>query len=71
MRSKYSRYNMFLLAFQSSPIHSRMNDRILATVGNHNITLSEFNERYTNYLSSTGVKDNLFVREAILRKRYK
>ena len=39
---------------------------ILATVGNHNIKLSEFNERYTNYLSSTGVKDNLFVREAIL-----
>jgi parvulin-like peptidyl-prolyl isomerase len=40
--------------------------QILATVGDHNITLSEFDERYTNYLLSTGVKDNLFVREAIL-----
>jgi parvulin-like peptidyl-prolyl isomerase len=41
-------------------------NQILATVGDHNITLSEFDERYTNYLLSTGVKDNLFVREAIL-----
>lgn len=41
-------------------------NRILATVGNHNITLSEFNERYTNYLLSTGAKDNLVVRKAIL-----
>lgn len=41
-------------------------DRILATVGNHNITLLEFKERYTNYLFSTGAKDNLVVRKAIL-----
>lgn len=41
-------------------------DKILATVGNHNITLSEFDERYNNYLTSTGVKDNIVVRNAVL-----
>jgi parvulin-like peptidyl-prolyl isomerase len=41
-------------------------DKILATVGNYKINLSEFEERYNNYLSSTGVKDNLAVRNAIL-----
>src|SRR3989304_3074073 len=47
--------------------YSQQDDnRILATVGNHNITLLEFNERYTNYLFSTGAKDNLVVRKAIL-----
>jgi len=42
------------------------NDWILATVGNHNITMPEFNERYTTYLFSTGAKDNLVIRKAIL-----
>jgi len=41
-------------------------NQILATVGNHHITLLEFNERYANYLISTGAKDNLFVRKSIL-----
>ncbi len=41
-------------------------DKILASVGNYKITLSEYDERYDNYLSSTGVKDNLAVRNAIL-----
>ena len=42
------------------------NDRIIASVGNHNIKLSQFNERYANYLFATGGKDNLLVRKAIL-----
>ena len=41
-------------------------DKILATVGNYKITLSDYDERYSSYLSSTGVKDNLAVRNAIL-----
>ena len=42
------------------------NDWILATVGNHNISMPEFNERYNSYLFSTGAKDNLVIRKAIL-----
>jgi len=54
-------------SFLSIFIFSQQSDNsILATVGNHNITLSEFNERYTNYLFSTGAKDNIVVRKAIL-----
>jgi parvulin-like peptidyl-prolyl isomerase len=48
-------------------IHSQQtDDPILVTVGDHNITLSEFSERYTEYLYSTGIKDNISVRNAIL-----
>ena len=48
-------------------IHSQQqDDPILATVGDHKITLSEFSERYDNYLFSTGIKDNILVRNAIL-----
>jgi len=44
----------------------QVDNRILATVGSHGITLSEFNERYSRYLFSTGAKDNIVVRKAIL-----
>ena len=40
--------------------------KILATVGNHTVTLNEFNSRYTDYLFATGVSDNMTVRKAIL-----
>jgi parvulin-like peptidyl-prolyl isomerase len=53
--------------FLSIVIHSQQtNDPNLAIVGNYNITLSEFSERYTSYLFSTGIKDNIVVRNAIL-----
>jgi len=41
-------------------------NHILATVGNHQITISEFNERYSNFLFSTGAKDNMVVRKSVL-----
>ena len=41
-------------------------NHVLAAVGNHQITLSEFNERYTNFLLSTGAKDNMVVRKSVL-----
>ena len=41
-------------------------NQVLATVGNHKVTLSEFNDRYSNYLFTTGVTDNMTVRKAIL-----
>ena len=60
---------LFIIIFSCLSIFTfsqQGDNQILATVGNHNITLSEFNERYTNYLFSAGVKDNIVVREAIL-----
>lgn len=41
-------------------------NHILATVGDHQITLSEFNQRYSNFLFSTGAKDNMVVRKSVL-----
>lgn len=42
------------------------NDLILAEVGSHKITTSEFANRYSDYLISSGVNDNLVVRYSIL-----
>lgn len=58
-----------MLIFFFLPIFSHSqpkDDPILATVGDHKITLSEFSERYSSYLFSTGIKDNIVVRNAIL-----
>ena len=58
---------VLISSFLPFVIHSQQkDDPILATVGDYKITLSEFNERYDNYLFSTGVKDNIVVRNAIL-----
>jgi parvulin-like peptidyl-prolyl isomerase len=53
----------FLLTFTYS---QNKDELILANVGDHKITLSDFSERYNNYLFSTGAKDNIVVRKAIL-----
>lgn len=39
---------------------------VLAAIGSHQITLSEFSDRYTDYLISAGVQDKYNIREAIL-----
>lgn len=39
---------------------------VLAAIGSHQITLSEFSDRYTDYLVSAGVQDKYYIREAIL-----
>jgi hypothetical protein len=41
-------------------------DSIVATVGNYNILIIDFTDRYSDYLFATGTDDNLVVREAIL-----
>lgn len=57
----------FILYLFPIPLHSQnIDDPIVAAVGEHEITLSDFDERYSNYLYSTGIKDNLVVRKAIL-----
>ncbi|HSD64329.1 MAG TPA: peptidylprolyl isomerase [Ignavibacteriaceae bacterium] len=42
------------------------NDKVLASVGSHTITLNEFSSRYTDYLIGAGINDNNIVRESIL-----
>lgn len=39
---------------------------VLATIGSHQITLSQFSDRYTDYLVSAGLQDKYSIREAIL-----
>lgn len=39
---------------------------IIAVVGSYQITLSDFEERYGDYLISTSIKDNIITRRAIL-----
>ena len=39
---------------------------VIAVVGDHNIYVDEFSDRYSNYLFATGVKDNLIARQSML-----
>jgi parvulin-like peptidyl-prolyl isomerase len=58
---------VFLFTFLSILTYSQTNDeRTLASVGDHKITLSDYSKRYNDYLLSTGAKDNIVVRKAIL-----
>ena len=41
-------------------------NKTLAIVGNHTVTLTHFENRYYNYLISTGISDNIVVRRSIL-----
>ncbi len=43
-----------------------LSDSVVAYVGNYNISLSDFAERYSDYLFATGTEDKNIVREAIL-----
>ncbi len=40
--------------------------KIIATVGSHEIPLTKFKERFNKYLFSTGMKDNVNVRKTVL-----
>ncbi len=58
-----------LIVFSSQTIFSTPQGdqaKTLATIGSHTITLDEFSNRYSNYLFSTGVKDNIVARQSIL-----
>lgn len=50
----------------TSALPQQESNQILASIGNHNVTLSEFNNRYMDYLFATGISDNMTVRKAIL-----
>ncbi|OGU82145.1 MAG: hypothetical protein A2W11_07450 [Ignavibacteria bacterium RBG_16_35_7] len=58
-----------IFLFLSLPINSFPGDKenkILATIGTHQILLSDFENRYYNYLSSIGINDNIVIRRSIL-----
>lgn len=58
---------LILFSFLSiSALPHQKSNRVLATVGDHGVTLSEFNNRYSKYLFTTGISDNMTVRKAIL-----
>jgi parvulin-like peptidyl-prolyl isomerase len=57
-------YIIFFTSNITSPADNK--SKVLASVGEHKIYLSEFSDRYTNYLISTGVKDNMRIRLSIL-----
>ncbi len=41
-------------------------DSVVAYIGDYNISLSDFTERYSDYLFDTGTEDKNIVREAII-----
>lgn len=51
---------------KSKGTHGASNDKVLASIGTHSITLKEFSSRYTDYLIGAGINDNNVVRESIL-----
>ncbi len=51
---------------QAFLLGNNLTDTTIAYVGDISISLSEFSERYSEYLSASGTKDNIVVREAIL-----
>jgi len=51
---------------QAFLLSNNLTDTTVAYVGDIRVSLSEFSERYSEYLSASGTKDNIVVREAIL-----
>ncbi len=51
---------------QAFLLSNNLTDTTVAYVGDIRISLSEFSERYSEYLSASGTKYNIVVREAIL-----
>ena len=67
MKFKFIILLSFIFLFSQSFLLSRDPDEeTIATVGDYKITLSEFTSRYTEYISASGIKDNIAAREAVL-----
>lgn len=59
----------FILIFYSQSIHSQqlaLPNQDLVIVSEHKITVNEFVVRYSEYLFSIGMKDNIITRRSIL-----
>lgn len=57
---------LFLISLLLISCKSNNNKRIIAKIKSHKIYLSDFEKRYKEFLSSTGIKDNLNMRYGIL-----
>ena len=74
MKFKFNVILLIILIISSSPGKEKnlsaakagKADQIIATVGTHQILINQFAERYSRYLSYSGVKDNIAVRQSIL-----
>jgi parvulin-like peptidyl-prolyl isomerase len=60
------KFTIVLLTFLNGYSLCNDKDEILASVGNHLISLDQFSERYNIFLTYSGVKDNFNVRKSIL-----
>lgn len=56
----------YLLAYSVGNQAKKSDTQILATVGSHQIYLSQFSDRYTDYLIKAGLNDKNVVRENVL-----
>ncbi len=56
----------YLLAYSVGNQTKKSDNQILATVGSHQIYLSQFSDRYTDYLIKAGINDKNVVRENVL-----
>ena len=63
-------YFFLFIVFSAASIYangiSTQEDSVIASVGKHAIMYSEFANRYTDYLLSAGVTDNMMTREGFL-----
>ncbi len=72
MKFKFNVILLIILIISSSPgkeknLSAAKADQIIATVGTHQILINQFAERYSRYLFYSGVKDNIAVRQSILK----
>lgn len=57
---------LFITSSSYQPQQLALTSKVIATIGKHQILVSDFKTRYEDYLFSTGIKDNLITRQAIL-----
>ena len=57
---------VIILILSNQNFSQSLEPNVVATVGEHKIFSEDFLDRYTDYLISTGINDNIAVREAIL-----
>ncbi|MDO8549454.1 MAG: peptidylprolyl isomerase [Ignavibacteria bacterium] len=66
LKKKCQIFFIILLFLPSLLFSEDKENKILATVGTHQIYLSDFESRYYDYLISTGINDNIVVRRSVL-----
>ncbi|MEG8946390.1 peptidylprolyl isomerase [Rosettibacter firmus] len=59
--------NYLLILLLPVVLSFRVNDDVLAVVGNHKILVNEFKTRYEEFLLTSGIKDNIVTRRSILQ----